>query len=67
MVSKMRGALESNGLKVNLEKTKVMVCGSKGEVIRSRTDPCGICGKRMTVNFVICINLTNKFMEGVLN
>ena len=27
-----RSALESKGLKVNLEKTKVMVCGSEGKV-----------------------------------
>ena len=45
-----RSALESKGLKVNLEKTKVMVCGSEGKVILSRIDPCGICGKRVTVN-----------------
>ena len=31
-----------------------MVCGSEGEVIWSRIDPCGICGKRMTVNSVLC-------------
>ena len=31
-----------------------MVCGSEGEVIRSRIDPCGICGKRVTVNLVLC-------------
>ena len=31
-----------------------MVCGSEGEVIRCRIDPCGICGKRVTVNSVLC-------------
>ena len=36
---KWRSALESKGLKLNLEKTKVMVCGSKSEVICSRIDP----------------------------
>ena len=30
---KWRSALDSKGLKVNLKKTKVMVCGSEGEVI----------------------------------
>ena len=32
----------------------MMVCGSKGEVIQSRIDPRGICGKRVTVNSVLC-------------
>ena len=50
---KWRSALESKGLKVNLKKTKVMVCGSEGEVIHNRIDPCGICGKRATVNSVL--------------
>ena len=37
---KCRSALESKGLMVNLEKTKVMVYGSEGKVIQSRIDPC---------------------------
>ena len=41
-------ALESKGLKVNLEKTKVMVCMSEG------IDPCGICDKIVTLNSVLC-------------
>ena len=51
---KLRSALVSKELKVNLEKTKVMVCKSEGKVIRSRMDSCGICGKRVTVNSVLC-------------
>ena len=35
---KWRGALEIKGLKVNLKKTKVIVCGSDGEVIQSEID-----------------------------
>ena len=31
-----------------------MVCGSEGEVIRSRIDPCRKCGKRVIVNSVLC-------------
>ena len=50
---KWRSALESKELKVNLEKTKVMVCGSEGEVIQSRIDPCGT---RVKVNSVLCTN-----------
>ena len=31
-----------------------MVCGSEGEVIQSRIEPCGICGKGVKVNSVLC-------------
>ena len=51
---KWRSALESKRLKLNLKKTKVMLCGSEGEVIRSRIDLCGICGKKVTLNLVLC-------------
>ena len=51
---KWRSTLESKRLKINLEKMKVMVCVSEGEVICSRIDPCEICGKRVTVNLVLC-------------
>ena len=37
----------SKGLKVNLKKTKVMVCDSKGEALKSKVDPCAKCGKRV--------------------
>ena len=40
-------ALERKGMKVNLGKTKMMVSGSKGEISKSKIDPCGICGKRI--------------------
>ena len=33
-------AFESKGLKVNLKKTKVMVSALKGEVLKSKVDPC---------------------------
>ena len=36
---KWRSALESKGLKVNLEKTKMMVCELESEIIQSRIDP----------------------------
>ena len=32
---------------MNLKKTKVMVSGSKGEVLKSTADPCAKCGKRV--------------------
>ena len=51
---KWKDAFESKGLKVNLKKTKVMVSGSKGEVLKSKVDPCAKCGKRVMANSVMC-------------
>ena len=51
---KWKSALENKGLKMNLEKAKVMVWGSDGEVIQSRIYPCAICDKRVTVNSMLC-------------
>ena len=51
---KWRSALDSKRLKVNLKKIKMMMCGSEGEVIQNRINPCEICGKRVTVNSVSC-------------
>ena len=52
---KCKVALESKGLKVNLEKTKVVVSGAEGEVSVSKVDPCGVCGKRVMANSVLCV------------
>ena len=51
---KWKEAFESKGLKVNLKKAKVMVSGSKGEVIKSQVEPCAECGKRVMENLVMC-------------
>ena len=48
--SKWREAFESTGLKVNLKKAKVMVGGSKGDVLKSKIDPCVNCSKRVMAN-----------------
>ena len=37
--------------------------GSECEVIQSRTDLCGICGKRITVNSVLCTKC-NQWIHG---
>ena len=42
---KWKEAFESQGLKVNLGKTRVLVSGAEGEVTVSKVDTCGICGK----------------------
>ena len=41
--------------KVNLGKTKVVVSGAEGELTVSKIDPCGICGKRVMANSVLCV------------
>ena len=51
---KLKEAFERKGLKVDLKKTKVMVSGSKGEVVKSKVDPCAKCGKTVMENSVMC-------------
>ena len=51
---KWKEAFESNRLKVNLKKTKVMVSGLKAEVLKSKVDPCAKCGKRVMANLLMC-------------
>ena len=53
---KWKEAFESKGLKVNLGNTnKVLVSGAEGEITVSTIDPCGICGKRVMANSVLCV------------
>ena len=54
-----KDALESKGSKVNTRKTKVMVSGSEGELSKSNTDPCGVCGRRVIANSVLCTKSAN--------
>ena len=56
--------LESKRLKVNLKKTKVMLSGSKGEVLKCKVDPCAKCGKRVMANSVIAQSIVNRCMIG---
>ena len=53
MFQKWRGALKSKRMKVNIRKSKMMVSGA-GEIVGSKVDPCGICGKRVMSNAVLC-------------
>ena len=39
---------------MNLKKTKDMVSGLKGEVLKSKVDQCTKCGKRVIANLVMC-------------
>ena len=60
---KWKEAFESKGLKVNLRKAKVVVSGAEGEVTVSKIDPCGICGKRVRENSVLCVKC-RKWIHG---
>ena len=51
---KWREAFESTGMRVNLEKTKLMVGGMEEEMFNSKIDPWGVCGTRVTSNSVLC-------------
>ena len=41
-------------MKVNIRKTKMMVSGAEGEIVRSNVATGGICGKRVMSNEVLC-------------
>lgn len=60
---KWKTAFEKKGMKVNLAKTKVMVCGLEGELTSSKIDPCGVCGKRVKINSVLCTRC-KKWIHG---
>ena len=49
-----KDALESEGLKFNTRKTKMMVSQSEGELFKSKIDSCGVCGRRVMANSVLC-------------
>ena len=44
---------ESKGLEIHLMKTKMIVSGSKGKVLKSKVDPCAKCSKRVMKTSVI--------------
>ena len=60
---KWKEAFERKGLKVNLGKTKVMVSGEERVVSVSKVDPCGVCGKKVGVNSVLCVRC-GKWIHG---
>ena len=55
-----KDALESKSLKVNTRKTKVMVSGSEGKLFKSKTNPCGVFGRRVMTNLVLCTKCGNS-------
>ena len=60
---KYKEAFESKVLKVNLMKTEVMVSSSKGEVLKSKVDPCAKCNKRVRTNLMMCTKC-DKWVHG---
>jgi len=62
-VSKMLGFVWSNGVKINLGKIKVIVSGSKEEVLKSKIDPCGMHLKRVMANSLLCTEC-GKWIHG---
>ena len=58
-------AFESNGLKVNLGKTKVMVSGgiTKDEMCKSNIYPCEVCSLTAKANSVLCLQC-GKWIHG---
>ena len=45
-----RGQFESKVIKINLEKTKIIVSGSEGELTYRTIDPFYACGRRVMAN-----------------
>ena len=52
--AKWRTIFESNGMKVNMDKTKLMVTGEEGKTIKSGDYPCGVCSKGVGSNSMMC-------------
>ena len=49
-----RSVLEGKGLKVIVGKTKMLVSKTEREIVLSKIDPCGICGKKVGSNDACC-------------
>ena len=43
-----RNVLESKELKVNISKTKVMICAQDGVPKEAAVDPCSVCGRELS-------------------
>ena len=60
---KWKEAFKSKELKVNLQKTKVMVSGSKQEILKSKANPCAKRGRRVMTNSMLCTKCS-KWLHG---
>ena len=58
-VKRWRVGMEEKGLRINLDKTKVMkCCDSSGVSEKSGKFPCGVCGKGVGANSIECTSCT---------
>ena len=66
MFNSWKGWMEQRGLKINTEKTKLMVNGNEArERIQPRRWPCGCCGTGVGANSVLHTNAINGFTNDV--
>ena len=58
MFLKWKEAFESNGLKVNLENTKLMVSSgiTQDGFSKCKVDPFCVCSLRLETNSVLCVH-----------
>lgn len=55
LIARWKSGMEVKGLRVNMEKTKVMRCEvGSGQVLESGNFPCGVCGKGVGRNSIVC-------------
>ncbi len=55
MFNRWKEEMEHRGLKINMEKTKLMVTGNKArDRIHSERWPCGCCGRGVGANSILC-------------
>ena len=59
----MEKCIGRQGIESECWKIKMMVSGTEGEIVLSKIDPCGICGKRVGSNAVCCTQCT-KWIHG---
>ena len=51
-----RVAMESRGMKVNIDKTKLLISGKRMNTqTRVGNYPCGVCGRGVGVNSILCV------------
>ena len=63
---KWKEAFESKGLKDNLGKTKLMICGgiTKDGMYNSEVDPCGVSSLRVKDTSALCLQC-GKWVHGI--
>ena len=62
----MEGSIREQGAEGEPREDKVAVSGAEGEVTVSKVDPCGICGKRVMANSLLCVKCVKcrKWIHG---